>query len=256
MELSAVSRQLSAELAIAVKAARAAGTITEEYFGKAIESRDKALDHPVTDADIRANDAIKQIIRKAFPDDGWLSEECADSAERLGKDRVWIIDPIDGTKEFIAGVPEYVISIGLAINGTPELGVIFQPTTDRLYTSANLKSQISDLESRPPRIFVSRTEERKGLWQKYPQFNRIPCGSIAWKIVRTAIGEADGAITLNPRSEWDIAGAHAILRAAGGSVVDHDGTEVRYNREVPRTSMGVIAGSPAFIDRALHILKA
>lgn len=243
------------ELDIAIKAARAAGAITEKYFGNPVEASEKAPDHPVTQADIEANAAIKKIIRSAFPDDGWLSEECADTTERLEKDRVWIIDPIDGTKEFIAGMPEYVISIALAIDGRPILGVIYQPTTDRLYSTAdrgNLRMTPSD----PTEILVSRTEHARGLWQGATTVATTPFGSIAHKIVRVAAGEFDGAITLQPRSEWDIAAAHAIISAAGGAVTDHAGNEITYNCASPVTSTGVIAGSSEFIEWAKKNIRS
>lgn len=243
------------ELEIATAAARAAGAVTEKYFRKSVETRDKWPDHPVTVADIEANQAIKEIIRAAFPDDGWLSEECVDSVDRLEKKRVWIIDPIDGTKEFIAGIPEYVISIGLAVDGLPVLGVIYQPTTDQLWTTSHV-SPLTKSPASPPHIYVSRTEESKGLWKTHgDSFRRTPCGSIAYKITQTAIGAVDGAITVNPRSEWDIAAAHAIIRAAGGDVVTRDGEPILYNKKSPRTSMGVIAGSKNFIAIAKEILK-
>lgn len=256
------------ELEIAREAALAAGEITESLFGCGHETgevRDKAPGHPVTDADQHADLVIRQLIMDSFPADGWLSEETADSKERLTRRRVWIVDPIDGTKEFIAGIPEYVISIGLVEDGIPVLGVIYQPTNRILYWGTRQdgafcgeqRLSVKDTNSERPRVFVSRSETAKGLWKPYSDRVVIePCGSIAYKIARVANGEADGVITLNPRSEWDIAGAAAILYAAGGRLCDSTGQPVLFNREDPRTDSGIIGGAASFVTRGLALLKS
>jgi myo-inositol-1(or 4)-monophosphatase len=257
-----MTNDLGRELAAAVAAARAAGAITERYFdkgGEVLNTSHKAPGHPVTDADLAANAAIRATLEPFLDSDGWLSEESADSAERLGRDRVWVIDPIDGTKEFIAGIPEYVVSIGLCLRGEPVLGVVFQPTRGDLWfgaagSGATFNGRaISVSASLPPRprILVSRTESAKGLWIPHREaFEMTPCGSIAFKICRVAAGDFDGAVTLRPRSEWDIAAAGAILAAAGGRLRTHEGADVRYNSARPVTPSGVIAGNAEFIDYA------
>ncbi|MEK8024008.1 MAG: 3'(2'),5'-bisphosphate nucleotidase CysQ [Candidatus Hydrogenedentota bacterium] len=251
------SAPYSSELAAATRAALAAGEITERYFGTdKLDTRQKAPGHPVTVADIEANDAIQAILSREFPEDGWLSEETADSTDRLAKKRVWIIDPIDGTKEFISGVPEYVVSIGLAVGPEIVAGVVFQPTRKLLYRGsknggATLNDQPIALAASPaarPKIFVSRSETRRGQWKPHEsRFDLDPCGSIAFKICRVAAGEADGVVTIEPRSEWDIAGAGAILEAAGGMLTTHNARPIPFNSARPVTLGGVIGGSAGFI---------
>lgn len=253
--------QLEKELGVAVEAAREAGVITEKLFSSAGQTEgvtEKSKGHPVTEADIDADRAIKKIIRETFPEDGWLSEETADTQERLSRDRVWIVDPIDGTKEFIKGLPEYVISIALAIDGRAKLGVVFQPTTGVLFTALDgqgafrneLPLAIRQPPVQRPRILVSRSESRSGLWDNYSTvFSLEPFGSIAHKLCRVAAGEADGTVTFNPRSEWDIAAGVAILTEAGGKVTNHAGETFIFNRPNPVSQTGIIGGAESFVTR-------
>ncbi len=121
---------LQRELTVAVHAARSAGSIVKHYFDAGVEAWEKSKNNPVTHADLEANQRIQSLISEAFPDDGWLSEENADSAERLSKKRVWIVDPLDGTKEFIDHIPEFCVCIGLTIDGRAVLGAEYNPATD------------------------------------------------------------------------------------------------------------------------------
>src|SRR5918911_3806648 len=114
-------------LTVAIEAAHTAGAAIRGLYGRAVQMGDKGQTGPVTDADLVANAHIRTILLQAFPHDGWLSEETADGAERLDKSRVWIIDPLDGTREFATGVPEFVVSIGLAVDGIAVLGVLYSP---------------------------------------------------------------------------------------------------------------------------------
>ena len=257
---------LERELQVAVSAATEAGKLTENYFGKSPEEQGlshKSPDHPVTKADIESNEVIMAQIKEAFPDDGWLSEETVDSSERLEKERVWIVDPIDGTKEFIAGIPEYVISIGLAIAGEVVLGVVYQPSQKLYYKSVKgqgaflgddpLKVDVAAPEK--PRLLVSRSETKRGDWKVYEQdFDLHPCGSIAYKLCRVAAGEFDGVITLEPRSEWDIAAGIAILDEAGGRATLHDGSSITYNAKKPVIPTGLIAACPELVKRAVKVI--
>ncbi|HVO27425.1 MAG TPA: inositol monophosphatase family protein, partial [Candidatus Margulisiibacteriota bacterium] len=129
--------KFACELAVATDAARAAGAIVRRWYEGNYTVRDKAHDSPVTEADIEANQCIHTAIRAAFPADGWLSEETRDSAERLGKTRVWIIDPLDGTKEFINHIPEFCVCIGLVEYGVPVLGVEYNPVREELFAGAS-----------------------------------------------------------------------------------------------------------------------
>src|SRR5262249_36979395 len=126
------------ELETAVRAARAAGAIVRGFYehGVAVDYKDVERDNPVTAADTQADACIREIIRAAFPADGWLSEETADSRERLTRARVWIVDPLDGTKEFVQHIPELCVCVALVDNGSPVVGVSFNPITDELFAAA------------------------------------------------------------------------------------------------------------------------
>jgi len=112
------------EVEIAEKAAREAGEIIMALYGKDYRIEEKGKNNPVTTADLEANRKIHEILLGRFPADGWLSEENNDNAERLAISRVWVIDPIDGTKEFIEGVPQFAVSIALVVDGDPTVGVV------------------------------------------------------------------------------------------------------------------------------------
>ena len=119
---------------VAVAAAREAGAAIRRYYEGTVEAREKGHDNPVTAADLEANEIIHRHVSTAFPDDGWLSEETADSTDRLAKRRVWIVDPLDGTKEFIQHIPEFCVCIALVEHGRPVVAVEYNPAADRLYT--------------------------------------------------------------------------------------------------------------------------
>src|SRR5579885_1187612 len=119
----------------AVAAAREAGAAILRHYRGAVHAREKGHDSPVTAADLEADAIIRGRIAAAFPDDGWLSEETADSTARLGKPRVWIVDPLDGTKEFIQHIPEFCVCIALVEHGRPVVAVAYNPAAERLYVA-------------------------------------------------------------------------------------------------------------------------
>ena len=114
--------QYDEELNTAERAAREAGRIISTLFKGKFDVHEKSKNNPVTTADLEANRKIREILQGRFPEDGWLSEEDSDDARRLASSRVWIIDPIDGTKEFIEGVPQFAVSIGFVVAGATEGG--------------------------------------------------------------------------------------------------------------------------------------
>ena len=128
--------QYDEELNTAERAAREAGRIIKKLFKGKFDVHEKSKNNPVTTADLEANRKIREILQGRFPEDGWLSEEDGDDSRRLASSRVWIIDPIDGTKEFIEGVPQFAVSIGFVVEGRPKVAVIYNPIEDRLYRAA------------------------------------------------------------------------------------------------------------------------
>ena len=127
---------MRSELIIAKEAAIEAGAIILNYYKADYEIQEKGYRNPVTTADQEADSRLKEILLGERPNYGWLSEETVDSPDRLGKERVWVVDPLDGTKEFIEGVPNFVVSVALVESGTSIVGVLFNPVTNEIFTAA------------------------------------------------------------------------------------------------------------------------
>ena len=162
------------ELIAGKVAARNAGNILMKHFSSSDKKiQYKSLNNPVTIADHEADQYLSEFIGGEFPDDGWLSEETVDTKERLEKSRVWIVDPLDGTKEFIEGIPHFSISIALVKDGSPVIGIIYNPYTEEMFyaekdkgaylNGSNVKISVKEklIDSS---IVVSRSEYRKKLW--------------------------------------------------------------------------------------------
>ncbi|HRC84981.1 MAG TPA: 3'(2'),5'-bisphosphate nucleotidase CysQ [Thermoanaerobaculia bacterium] len=217
----------------------AAGKALEAFTPGAIEARKKAGGSPVTEADHAVNEVLLALLPRG--DEGWLSEETADSPERLSKWRVWVVDPLDGTKEFVEGLPEWCVSIGLVEHGQPVAGGILNPATGEtllgsLETGVTLNGKPVSVSDRPSlagaRVMASRSEVRRGEWQIFDGagFDIEPLGSVAFKLALVAAGKIDASWTLVPKNEWDVAAGTALVRAAGGVVRLPSGEEPRFNR--------------------------
>ncbi|MFH1852695.1 MAG: 3'(2'),5'-bisphosphate nucleotidase CysQ [Candidatus Neomarinimicrobiota bacterium] len=256
---------METELTLAIEAALQAGATVLEYYQADYEIRDKGYHNPVTTADHAADALLKELLREPFPDYGWLSEETVDSRDRLERERVWVVDPLDGTKEFIEGVPHFVISIALVENHQPVLGVLYNPVTRQLFTATrgqgarlNGKTIRCATKDRPSEMIIlnSRSETRRGLWEQFGNvFGELRAiGSVAYKLGLTAAGQADIFASLRPKNEWDICAGNCLINEAGGKLVDLNGRPVTYNNLSTLISPGLVAGDCAAVDKTLAIL--
>jgi myo-inositol-1(or 4)-monophosphatase len=229
-----------------------AAEILAEFTAGEVEHRRKAGGDPVTDADMRVNQALLACLPRAG--EGWLSEETADDARRLACERVWVVDPLDGTREFVEGVPEWCVSVGLVERGRPVAGGIRNPSAGTTVVGA-LETGVT-LNGRPCRVrdgerlehgivLASRSEVTRGEWRRFAgaPFEIRPTGSVAYKLSLVAAGLADATWTLVPKHEWDVAAGAALVRAAGGVVWTPDGAEPVFNRREPRLP-GLLAAPP------------
>jgi myo-inositol-1(or 4)-monophosphatase len=234
--------EFARELAAAGAAALEAGAILRRHY----EEREFTIDHkgkdnPVTTADFEADRKLKELLHDGFPGYGWLSEETVDDRARLDHERVWIVDPLDGTKEFIKKIPEFVVAIALAERGVPVVGVTYNPIRDELFVGARgagvtLNATSVAVTRRPSleqaTVLASRSETSRGEWKAYANRIKIePIGSVAYKLALVAAGRADATFTLTPKSEWDIASGTALVIAAGGRVTDLAGKTIRFNQD-------------------------
>ena len=216
--------------------------------------RKEARGDPVTEADRAADDVLRRILPVAG--EGWLSEESADDRSRLGRHRVWVVDPIDGTREFVEGLPEWCISIGLLEDGVPVAGGIYNPATQEMVigsletgvehngVAARVSEPPGGLADGPVSVLASRSEVRRGEWERFEggPFEIRACGSVAFKMALVAAGRADATWTLVPKSEWDVAAGTALVRAAGGVVTLADGGQPGFNKPEPTFPSFVAAG--------------
>jgi myo-inositol-1(or 4)-monophosphatase len=241
-------------------AIEAARVVFERFTPGAIETEYKIGHDPVTEAD-RALDAAmrKELLREG---EGWLSEESVDDASRLGKKFAWVVDPLDGTREFVAGIPEFCVSIGFVEDGRPVAGGIYNPATREkivgaidcgvLYNGQPAKpSQKTDLKGSV--ILASRSELKRGEWQRFQngEYEIRPMGSVAYKLALVAVGKADVTFTLTPKNEWDVAAGVALVESAGGFTSTLDQKPLQCNRKNPLLS-GLLASGPLLKTELLN----
>jgi len=245
--------QFSQELGAAEQAARDAGAAIMALFRGKYDVQEKSKNNPVTTADLEANRIIRERIADTFPGDGWLSEEDADSERRLGLSRVWVVDPIDGTKEFIEGVPQFAVSIGFVVDGVAQAAVVYNPAQEEFFTAAAghgayLNENAIRVTTRAAidgaRLLVSRSEPAKKFQVFVDRCAIEPVGSIAYRLAKVAGGDGDGTLTFRSIHEWDICAGVCMVEAAGGKVVDGDGRAMRFNRQ-PAKHRGVVAAGAA-----------
>ncbi|HEX2190219.1 MAG TPA: 3'(2'),5'-bisphosphate nucleotidase CysQ, partial [Longimicrobiaceae bacterium] len=243
---------LHSDLDLAIRAARAAGREVMRHFRGGGEVRYKEPGQPVTEADLAADRVLREMLLRERPGYGWLSEETADSPERLERTRVWVVDPIDGTHSFVDGKPEFAVSVGLAVDGLPLLGVVFNPARDELYHAH--RGGGAFLNGEPVRVggvregvrpvaVASGFEFEHGAFAPFRDEWEIRLlGSTTLKMVAVADGTADVYLSPGTKKEWDVCAADLIVREAGGQVTDLAGAEIRYNRPEPYVAGALVTG--------------
>jgi len=233
----------------AIEASRA---VFARFTPGAIDTEYKAGHDPVTEAD-RTLDAVlrKELLGEG---EGWLSEESIDDPIRLHRSRVWVVDPLDGTREFVKGLPEFCVSIGFVENGRPVAGGIYNPATDETFLGSidsgvtyNGKpaqpSQRNTLDG--ALVLASRSEVKRGEWKPFENaaFKIRPMGSVAYKLALVSVGLADITFTLTPKNEWDVVAGAALVLSAGGFVSTLENTALACNKKNPLIS-GLLASGP------------
>jgi myo-inositol-1(or 4)-monophosphatase len=222
---------------------KAALTVLVGFRSGAVASQDKAGGRgPVTEADRAVDDVLVRMLPR--DGEGWLSEESADDDRRLTQRCVWAVDPLDGTKEFVHGIPEWCVSIGYVEDGRPVAGGIANPATGEVFLGAVGAGVWYN--GRPARVstrgtlqgavvLASRSEIGRGDWARYTgaPFTVKPMGSVAYKLALVAAGLADATWTLAPKHEWDVAGGVALVVAGGGRVRTLDGSPLQFNQRRP-----------------------
>jgi 3'(2'), 5'-bisphosphate nucleotidase len=269
---------LEKELNTAIELARKAGRRILEIYETDFEVEQKFskdnFSEPVTIADKQSSEIIVAGLRDMFPNDGILSEEEKDNKlNRLSRERVWIIDPIDGTQGFVEKAGDFAVQIGLTTNGIAVLGVVFQPTIDRLYfaikgegcflidkDSPEKKLQVSEkLDFREITLAVSRSHRSSRMSQLNDEFGfkgEFPHGSVGLKVGILAQQQADIYIHLSPRTKlWDTAAPQIILEEAGGKMTDLFGGEIRYDISDVQNHNGILASNGHCHDDAITKLR-
>jgi len=199
--------------------------IFEHFTPGKVATEYKSGSDPVTEADRQLDSALRKALLR--DGEGWLSEESVDDSSRLEKQYVWIVDPLDGTREFVTGIPEFCASIGLVKDGQPIAGGICNPATGEFFLGSitgglqyngNPKQASARSELQGATVLASRSEVKRGEWKQFEDapFKVTPMGSVAYKLARVAAGLDDATFTLTPKNEWDIAAGIALVLSAGG----------------------------------------
>jgi myo-inositol-1(or 4)-monophosphatase len=241
---------LKRDAALLMAAVREAGALALALFRTDVKNWTKGASSPVSDADIAANDLLEKRLRSATPDYGWLSEESADDPSRVGKHLVWIVDPIDGTRGYLAGREDWCVSVALVENEQPLLAAVFAPATDefffaargqgascngiKLHATSGIELDFSRVAG--PKPLVERLKRTPGDIVLYPRI-----GSLALRLCRVADGRLDAAFAGGQSRDWDLAAADLIVHEADANMTSLSGDAISYNR--PDVTHGVLVAA-------------
>jgi len=264
------------EIEVATELARAAGVVLLRHYQSPflVEQKVNALQETeeVTAADREANELIVGRLRKEFPEDGILAEESTDTEHRLEKNRVWLIDPMDGTKNFIRRDGDFAVQIGLAVNGESVLGTVYQPVREVLYRAvrgdgswieekndAARRMSVSSRTNANEMVLASSRSHRSPRMERVvSQFqfrNEVRRGSVGVKIGLITEQQADLYLHLSPSTkQWDTCGPEIILQEAGGRLTDLFGQPLRYNGIRIDNRNGIVATNGAAHEMVIENL--
>lgn len=257
----------TADLELIVEAAHEAGELAGVLRRRGLEIEYKAGDStPVTNADLAADALLTERLRAARPDYGWLSEETADDAERLTRKRLFVVDPIDGTRAFLNDRPWWAVSIAVVEGSRPTAGVVFAPQLEETYAAA--VGAGATLNGRPIHASAATALEGAGMvadprlfslphWTApWPEMRVAQRNSTAYRMCLVACGAFDAAVTLMPKHDWDLAAADLIAEEAGCFVGNHTGAPFVYNGLRPVQANLICAApglAPLILERVSHI---
>lgn len=238
-------------------AVRDAGALALQYFQTDLKHWDKGKDDPVSEADHAVNDLLHARLQGGRPAYGWLSEETEDDQARLTCERVWVIDPIDGTRAFIKGRPHFTICAALVQNGQPISAAVFNPATDEFFEAtqdggARLNGDAIVPSARDAiegcRMAAFAPMFKHPAWpEPWPDMEIVDRNSVAYRLVLVANGYVDACLALNRKNDWDLAAADLIVREAGGRITTHDGARLVYNKPFTK-HRSLLAAGPSLYD--------
>jgi myo-inositol-1(or 4)-monophosphatase len=243
--------RLAHDAALLTEAVREAGALARSMFGTELKKWTKGASSPVSEADIAVNDLLENRLRSATPDYGWLSEESADDEARLGKPLVWIVDPIDGTRSYLAGREDWCVSVALVEGASPLLAAVFAPVSDEFFFAsrgsgaalngvaihATSGTGLDFSRIAGPKPLVERLNREPGEISPYPRI-----GSLALRLCRVAEGRLDAAFAGGQSRDWDLAAANLIVQEANGNMTALSGDTILYNRQEVTHGVLVAAG--------------
>lgn len=246
------------ELDLLIEAARGAARIAKSYWNGSNTVWEKGPDDPVSEADFAVDAYLRETLTAARPGYGWLSEETEDSADRLSAERVFIVDPIDGTKAFIRGEKTWAHSIGLVENGRPLAGVVYLPMQDKLYAAGRgIGAALNGKTIRTSylggadgaSLLANKAIFEPRNWPGgVPDARRVFRPSLAYRLCLAAEGRFDGMLTLRDTWEWDVAAGALIATEAGACVTDRKGADLVFNTATPAVSGTIVAPPPLLSD--------
>lgn len=247
-------REAEADRDLLIAAVREAGAIAREGFQSASKAWEKSKGNPVTETDLAVDRFLTERLRSARADYGWLSEETADTPERLGARRLFIVDPIDGTLSFIKRKHEFTICACVVEDGVPVAAAIYNPMTEEMFAAARGRgASLNDAPIRVSargelpgcRILVARDVIEHPAWPRpWPAMEVGKRASIAYRMALVANGAYDAMMALSSKYEWDTAAGALIVREAGGLATTHTGAALPYNQPTP-THRSLVCAGPA-----------